>query len=400
MSDKEKNYPEALPREASRIFLDDGRELIILGAAHVSKTSARLAAELVNDLAPDTVCLELDPQRYAALKDEDRFRKLNLREIIRKKQLATLLVNLVLASFQRRLGDRLGIRPGEEQLAAARAAEEKDIPINLCDRDVRITLKRAWRGTSWWKKSLLCASLFASLFSSEEISEEKIEQLKESDLLSEMMTELARDLPETKRILIDERDIFMAERIKAVGGKRIVAIVGAGHVPGLVGAIGHDNRGLMSELNRVPKGNATARVIGWSIPAAIVCALAAIGIKHGAESAADNIIYWIFANGIPAGIGAAISLGHPLTIIAGFAAAPLTSLTPVIGAGYVTAFIQALLVPPLVEELENVLADMARPRAWWSNRLLRILLVFILTSVGSLVGTWVGGVKIFHNLIA
>jgi len=389
-----------LPREATRIFLDNGREVIILGAAHVSKKSARLAADLVTELSPDAVCLELDPQRYSALKDEDRFRQLNLKEIIRKKQMATLLVNLVLASFQRRLGDKLGIRPGEEQLAAARAAEEKNIPVHLCDRDVRITLKRAWRGTSWWKKSLLAASLLGSLFSTEEISEEKIEELKESDLLSEMMQELARDLPDTKRILIDERDIFMAERIKAADGKRLVAVVGAGHVPGLIRALAHDNRDRMAELNSVPESGSLGRLIGWSIPLAIIAAITTIGIKHGAQSAADNAIYWILANGIPAGIGAAASLAHPLTIAAGFAAAPLTSLTPVIGAGYVTAFIQAILVPPLVGELETVLTDMGSFTAWWRNRLLRILLVFVLTSVGSLIGTWVGGVKIFHNLIA
>ncbi len=388
-----------LPREATRIFLDDGQELIILGAAHVSRTSARLAADLVKDLAPDSVCLELDPQRYAALKDEDRFRKLNLKEIIRKKQVATLLVNLVLASFQRRLGDKLGIKPGEEQLAAAKAADDNNIPVHLCDRDIRITLKRAWHGTSWWKKAILAASLLGSLFATEEITEEKIEKLKDSDLLSEMLAEMARDLPETKKILIDERDVFMAEQIKAAAGKRTIAIVGAGHVPGLIRAIGHDYRDRMKELNRIPESGTMIKTLGWSIPAAIIAAVTAIGIRHGAASAADNVSYWILANAIPAGIGAAAALAHPLTIIAGFAAAPLTSLTPVIGAGYVTAFVQALLVPPLVEELENVLTDMGRMSAWWKNRLLRILLVFVFTSIGSLIGTWIGGVKIFHNLV-
>ncbi len=396
---RDETIPVSLPREAVRVFLDNGREVVVLGAAHVSRKSAELADRLTRELAPDAVCLELDPQRYAALTDEERFRRLNLKEVIRKKQMATLMVNLILASFQRRLGDRLGVKPGEEQLAAARAAEEMGIKAHLCDRDVRVTLKRAWRATSWWKKIQLAAVLLASLFSTEEISEEKIEELKESDLLSEMMSELARELPDTKRILIDERDIFLAERIKAAEGKRLFAVVGAGHVPGLLRAIHHDNRAMMAELNQVPPSGPWPKIIGWSVPAAIAAAVAAIAVKHGAAAAADNIVYWTLANGIPAAMGAAAALAHPLTIAAGFAAAPLTSLTPVIGAGYVTAFVQALLVPPLVGELENVLSDMARPAAWWQNRLLRILLVFVLTSLGSMIGTWVGGVRIFHDLV-
>jgi pheromone shutdown-related protein TraB len=200
--------------------------------------------------------------------------------------------------------------------------------------------------------------------------------------------------------MIDERDIFMAEKIKKAPGKRLVDVVGAGHREGIEQRLCEDNSAEMEEINTVPPISGVWKTIGWSIPALIILSIVLIGFKQGASEAGANVLYWILANGIPSAVGAVLAMAHPATIFSAFAAAPLTSLTPVIGAGYVCAFIQVMTRPPVVKELENVGKDIGRFTGWWSNRLLRVFLVFILTGLGSIVGTYVGGYKIISNLLS
>ncbi len=374
------------------------KTILLVGTAHISQQSADLVEQVIANEQPDTVCIELDEKRFAALSNRKRWENLDLKEIIRKKQLSTLLVNLILASYQKKLGGQLGVMPGSELLRAAQIAEENNIPVELCDREVRITLRRAWHATSLWKKGYLVASLFASLFDTTELNEEKLAELRSKDVLSELMDELGNSLPDTKKALIDERDIFMAEKIKAAAGNRIVAVVGAGHMEGMQQVIKQNNREIMGKINTIPPVSKIWKAIGWSIPAAILLSIAVIGFRQGAGEAGANALYWILANGIPSAIGAVFAWAHPATIISAFAAAPVTSLTPVIGAGYVCAFVQVMTRPPVVKEFENVGNDIGKIRGWWRNKLLRIFLVFIMTGLGSSIGTWVGGYRIFTNL--
>ena len=374
------------------------KTILLVGTAHISRQSADLVEQVISDEKPDTVCIELDEKRFAALSNRKRWENLDLKEIIKKKQLSTLLVNLILASYQKKLGGKLGVMPGTELLRAARIAEKNGIPVELCDREVRVTLRRAWHATSLWKKGFLVASLFASLFDTTELDEEKLAELRSKDVLSELMDELGNSLPDTKKALIDERDIFMAEKIKAADGQRIVAVVGAGHMQGMQRVIRENNRDIIEEINSIPPVSKLWKVVGWSIPAAILLSIAAIGFRQGAGEAAANALFWILANGIPSAIGAVLAWAHPATILSAFAAAPITSLTPVIGAGYVCAFVQVMTRPPVVKEFENVGSDIGRIRGWWQNKLLRIFLVFIMTGLGSSIGTWVGGYRIFTNL--
>ncbi len=388
-----KSYPD----DVAVISLAD-KTILLVGTAHISRQSADLVEQVIANEKPDTVCIELDEKRFAALANRKRWQNLDLKEIIRKKQLSTLLVNLILASYQKKLGGKLGVMPGTELLRAARIAEENNIPVELCDREVRVTLRRAWHATSLWKKGYLIASLIASLFDTTELDEEKLTELRSKDVLSELMDELGNALPDTKRVLIDERDIFMAEKIKAAAGRRIVAVVGAGHMEGMQRVIREDNRDIIEEINTIPPVSKLWKIVGWSIPAAILLSIAAIGFRQGAGEAAANALFWVLANGIPSAIGAVLAWAHPATIISAFAAAPITSLTPVIGAGYVCAFVQVMTRPPVVKEFENVGTDIGRIRGWWQNKLLRIFLVFIMTGLGSSIGTWVGGYRIFSNL--
>jgi len=385
--------------DTSVIHLGD-KTILLVGTAHISQDSADLVEEIIGAERPDVVCIELDEKRFSALSNPKRWENLDLKQIIKNKQLSTLLVNLVLASYQKKLGGKLGIQPGTELLTAARAAKKLDIPIELCDRDVRITLRRAWKSTSFFKKGYLAATLLASLFDDTELDEEKLAELRKKDVLSEMMNEIGEALPAAKHVLIDERDIFMAENIKSAPGKHIVAVVGAGHMAGIQKVISTDNSGRMEEIKTIPPVSKTWKIVGWSIPAAILLSLVAIGFRQGAGEAGSNALYWFLANGIPSALGAVVALGHPATILSAFAAAPITSLTPVIGAGYVCAFVQVMTKPPVVKEFETVSADIATFRGWWQNKLLRIFLVFLMTGLGSVIGTWVGGYRIFTNLFA
>lgn len=376
------------------------KEVLLIGTAHISQESVALVQRVINEELPDRVCLELDDKRYQAMSSKESWQSLDLKQIIRNKQLSTLLVSLLMGSYQKKLGGQLGVMPGAELLTAANTAKDHGIPISLCDRDVRITLRRAWKSTSFFKKGYLLTSLLASVFDSEQISAEKLEEMKKKDVLSSLMDEMGQAFPDLKRILIDERDIYLAEKIKASAGERLVAVVGAGHVAGIKKALLQDQKHRFAEITAIPPVSVGWKVAGWGIPVLIIASIVAIGFLKGAGVAGANLLFWILANGIPAACGALLALAHPYTTIGAFTAAPITSLTPVIGAGYVTAFIQVMTTPPVVREFESVGEDISSFTGWWRNKLLRVFLVFLFTGVGSAIGTWIGGYEIFKNLFS
>jgi pheromone shutdown-related protein TraB len=375
-----------------------GKTVILIGTAHVSQESVDLVKCVIEQEHPDRVCVELDAKRFEAISHPNRWESLDLKEIIRKQQLSTLIVNLVLASFQKRLGDKLGVIPGTEMLEAIRMAEKHAIPVTLADRDVRVTMRRAWRNTPFWRKSLLLSSLLLSIFDTTEVSEDEIRNLKKQDVLSEMMKELGEEVPTLKAVLIDERDRYIAKKVLDAPGARIVAVVGAGHVEGICHVLQAQEPIDLEELDYIPPVSSAWKMVGWSIPALIVGSIVLIGWQQGLSAAGENALFWMFANGIPSGIGGLVAMAHPLTTLTAFLVAPFTSLTPVIGVGYVTAFVQAYIQPPLVRDFQTVAEDIAIPRNWWKSRLLRVFLAFLLPTIGSIIGTWVGGTHIISNL--
>jgi pheromone shutdown-related protein TraB len=376
----------------------EGREFVLVGTAHISRESVDLVREVIEKEEPDCVCIELDDRRYQALSRQQRFESLDLKQVIRAKQLATLMLNLVLVSYQRYLGLKLGVQPGTELLEAARTAEERGIPVALCDRDIRVTLRRAWRSLPWYRKLLLLSSMLAGIFEKPELTEEDLRELRQQDVMSKLMQELGSAFPGLKTVLIDERDAYLTERIRQASGERIVAVVGAGHVDGMRRALAGGGQVDLEGLEVTPAVSPVWKWIGWGIPAVILGSLLLIGLRQGAAAAGENLLFWILINGIPSGLGAVAALAHPATIGAALVAAPITSLTPVIGAGYVAAFVQAYFKPPLVSELKEVSQEIGSLAGWWRNRLLRIFLVFVFTTLGSLFGTYVGGFEIVSNL--
>jgi pheromone shutdown-related protein TraB len=386
------------PQDVHRVDVA-GRTIFLVGTAHVSQRSVDLVREVIEREQPDAVCIELDAGRYTALSEQKQFEEQDLREVLKKKQLATLMLNLILASYQRRLGLKLGVAPGSELLEAARVAEEHGIPFILCDRDVRITLRRAWQSISWWQRLRLLAEISVSVFEDAEISEDELERIRDQDVVTEVMNELGRMLPDLKRILIDERDAYLAHEILETSGERIVAVVGAGHIAGMKERLEREARADMDEITAIPTDSPWWKIFGWSIPLLIIGSIAAIAATQGVEAAGENAMIWFLANAIPSGIGALVAFGHPLTVVAAALSAPFTSLTPLIGAGYVAAFAQMWAQPPRVSDFGTIGDDLSVPRRWWQSRLLRIFLVFVLTTLGSLLGTWGGGFGVLRNLL-
>ncbi|MGB0910852.1 MAG: TraB family protein, partial [Nitrospirales bacterium] len=241
-------------------------------------------------------------------------------------------------------------------------------------------------------------SLLLSVFDTTQVSEQEIRDLKKQDALSDMMEELGKEVPTLKSVLIDERDRYLAKKIQDAKGEKVVAVIGAGHMPGIQRTLKAQQSVNLEELDVIPPVSGAWKWVGWSIPAIIVGSIIYIGFQQGAMAAGENAIFWILANGIPSALGGILAMAHPLTIMTAFASAPFTSLTPVVGVGYVTAFVQAYIQPPLVSEFQSVAEDIAIPKRWWRSRLLRVFLAFLLPTIGSIIGTYVGGAKIVSNL--
>ena len=370
------------------------REFLLLGTAHISSRSVEEVREVIQGEKPDRVCVELDAARYSSLTEGNGWRKLDLVQVLRNKKGFLLLANLVLSSFQRRLGAGLGVSPGEELLTAVRLAEEAGIPFSLCDRDIQLTLRRAWARTSFWGKNKMLAAMLATIFSSEKLSPEEIEKLKSRTTFQSMLDELAGYLPAVKEVLIDERDRYLATRIYQAEGRRVVAVIGAGHVEGIARSLRalHDG-GLPADtaaLEQVPARRSWSSLLGWLLPAAIVGLLVAGFFRSGWQLSLTMLWKWVLVSGTLSALGALVTLAHPLTIAAAFIGAPITTLNPFIGIGLVTGVLEALLRKPRVSDFENLSVDMLTVRGFFRNRVTHILLVFLFSSLGAMIGNFIG----------
>jgi len=368
-----------------RIQTDD-REIILIGTAHVSRESAELVEKVIEEERPDTVCVELCQSRYDAIMQKTDWEEMDILKIIRQKRTSLLLSQLIMASFQKKLAERFKINPGEEMIRAVRKTDEIGARVVLADRDIRITLKRTWRTMRFFRKLRFIYELIVSIFIDEEISEEDIEKLKERDALELALQTFGKELPEIKTTLIDERDRYLARRIDDAPGKKIVAVLGAGHVPGVRENLGRDID--LAELNDVPPRGIAGRYIGWGISFAVIGLIVAGFLHSGSEASLNMIKWWILVNGVLAGLGALAVLAHPLTIAASVVAAPLTSLNPMIAAGWVAGLTEAALKKPQVKDFMDLKADIASVRGFWRNKITRILLLIVFVNIGSSIGTF------------
>ena len=376
----------ALPSSVTPVMLE-GKSIYIVGTAHVSAQSVADVRATVAAIQPDTIAIELCEPRYQGLVKKSAWQHTNLFQVIRQKKATFLLAQLVLQSFYRRLGKQLEVEPGAEMLAGAACAEETGAHLALIDRRIDITLKRVWRYLGFWQRMKLFYVLLESVFASDELQDDDIEALKKQDQLEALMGEMGRAFPAIKHRLIDERDVYLAQKLRDAPGEKIVAVVGAGHVPGMVAAIQQEQS--IAELDTLPPPSRWSKIWPWLIPAAVVALIAWGFVQGGAERGIDSILIWVLVNGVLAALGALAAWAHPLSIVAAFVAAPITSLNPTIAAGWVSGLVEAWLRPPAVADFESLPSALETFRGFWRNPVIRILLVVVLTNIGSSIGTFV-----------
>ncbi len=356
--------PETLLSEQpTREITRDGVHYLLLGTAHVSRASVEAVKEMTGSGQFDAIAVELCPARHQALTKQQQWKDMDLYRIIREKKAGLVMANLALGAYQRRIADQFGIEPGAELKAAADAAVAHDLPLQLVDRDLATTLKRSYRAVPWYKRLVLSTGLVMSTVSSEEIDEDQIEKLKEGDILESTFTEFAEQSPELYEALIGERDRYMAARLRQENrenaGKRILVVIGAGHLEGLAKYLGNDQEDPQTEveqLSQLPPPTRWLKFIPWVI-AALVLTGFWIGFSRSPELGWQLVTLWVLINGGCAAVGALIARGHPLTMLSAMIAAPLTSLNPAIAAGMVTGAVESWLRKPKVSDLERLRDD-------------------------------------------
>ena len=381
----------------------DGVHYTLLGTAHVSKASIDAVLAAIDSGRFDAVAVELDEQRHKALTHPDALAQLDLVKVIREGKVAPFAANLALAAYQRRLAEQLDVEPGAELKAAATEAAARGLPLQLIDRDVGITFRRILQGLGWWERAKLGGGILGGLLADDQVSEDDIERLKEGDILESSFGEFARDTPALYATLIDERDQFMAAKLRerADGAKHVLAVVGAGHLAGMAR--------YLSEGQEAPE--AVQRVLSTVKPKSrvpwmeLVIATFVIGgfawgfWKGGLDVGTDLIVQWVLATGLLGALGCTLAGGHPLSIVAAFIASPLTPLHPALASGTVSALVEATLRKPTYADFLALRDDIQSARGWWSNRVARVLLNFFLTSLGTAIGVWTGGMSMLGKLV-
>jgi len=365
----------------------DGREIILIGTAHVSRESAELVERVIAEEKPDTVCVELCKPRYEAIRQRDKWQQTDIVKVIREKRTSILLSQLIMASLQRKIAQKLNITPGEEMLRAIARAEEIGAEIVLADREIRVTLLRTWRKMGFWSKMKVLPDVLLSLFATDEITEEEIEKLKQHDVLELALQTVGEKLPGLKTTLIDERDLYLAHTIGSAPGARIVAVVGAGHVPGILAHF--DDQIDIELLNRIPDRGVWGRFAGWFFSLAIVGLFIAGFISSGSQASLKMITWWAVITASFSALGAIILLAHPLTIAASALSAPITTLHPLIAAGWVAGLVEATLRKPQVKDFLALANDILSVRGFFRNKITRLLLLVAVVNLTTSIGTFV-----------
>ncbi|MUV37585.1 Phosphatidylglycerol--prolipoprotein diacylglyceryl transferase [Lentibacillus sp. JNUCC-1] len=376
----------------TRLTLDQ-KEIVLIGTAHVSRHSAEQVKEIVEQEAPDTICVELDEQRFQSIREGNKWRDMDIFKVIKEKRATLLLMNLVISSFQKRIAKQFGINPGQEMIQGIESAEETGAELVLADRNIQITFARIWSNVGLMGKAKLLMQIVGSIFIQEDISEEELEKMKTQDMLDSMLKEFSEHFPRLKTPLIDERDQYLAQKIKTAPGNKIVAVLGAAHVPGITKEIHKEHD--LAKLTERPKKSKAPKVIAWMIPV-IILSIILYTFMNNPSAGIEQTLSWIIWNGTFSAMGALAALGHPLTILTAFVVAPITSLNPLIAAGWFAGLVQAFVKKPIVADFEQLADNVHTVKGFWNNRVTRILLIVVLANIGSSIGTFIGGADVIR----
>ena len=384
---------ERISDTVTKIFMNNGDEIILVGTAHVSSNSVQEVKTILESEKPDRVCLELDEGRFNAKTKENSYKNMDLKKVFKEGKTFLVLANTALASFQKKMGDKTGSAPGEEILSAGRYAQEMNIPISLCDREITITFKRAWGMSNFWNKAKLIATLISTVFDKEEFSEQDMEEMKKSDTLQEMMNELSEELPAAKGALIDERDRYLATNILKAEGHKKVAVIGAGHANGIVRTIEQLEEGKMSmdlsDISKAPQPSKFGTIIGWSIPVLLLGFIIVSCFTYGFEQGLRYFLIWAGSNAFCSMLFVILSNGHPLNWLVAAVAAPISVMSPIVAVGVFTGIAQAQLRKPTVNDFEALSDDISSFKGWFKNKVLHAFMIFFTSSFGSILGTFV-----------
>ena len=372
------------------------KELYLVKTAHVSKDSVEDVTRCVEEVEPDSICIELDQERYDRLQNPDKWRETDIVEVIKKKQVGMLLVNTILASFQKRMAKSLGSNTGGEMMEGIRLAKEKNINLVLADRSIKTTFSRIWNELDLKEKLKMLSAIIESIFSNEEITEEDLAKLKEADALEAALGEVSDQFPTIKRVLVDERDKYLCEKIRSAPGKKIVAIIGAAHSIGIEKYLNTPID--TEELNVVKKKKGFGTYIKYIIPAVIVL-LIVLTIIRNKDVGLSQIRSWIIWNGGLSALGVLLALGHPLSILTALVMAPITSLNPLLASGWFAGLVEAHLRKPKVKDFEDLADDTATVKGFWKNSITRTLLVVVFANLFSSIGTFISGIDIVRKFI-
>lgn len=373
----------------------DGKEIILIGTAHVSQQSAELVKKIIEEERPDSVCIELDEKRYDTIQNPKAWESTDIISVIKSKRVGFLLANLALSSYQKRIAQKLNVTVGAEMLQGIQSAKEVDAQLVLADRDIQTTFLRIWRKLSLWEKLKLISALIFSFDDSNDVSESDLQEMLEGDILESMLGEIRESFPKIGDILISERDQFLSHKIKNAPGDKVVAVLGGAHVPGVKLAI-HQTIDVEA-INTVPPKKNTGKILGWIIPAVIV-GLLLYSFTAGVQAGLEQILVWILWNGTLAALCTLLVLGHPLSILTSFVVAPISSLNPFLAVGWFSGLVQATVQKPTVQDLHQIHDDITSVKGFFRNKMLKAFLVVVFANIGSSIGTFIAGADIIQNL--
>jgi len=365
-------------------------EVRIVGTAHVSQKSVEEVEAAIGEFNPEVVAIELDPARFSALKKQAR--DPTVHDVLEVKNFNSLLVQWLLAYLQRKIGVDVGVEPGAEMKAAIASAESRGIAIALVDRDIRLTLLRFWKSLGIIEKLKMFYALIISIAEVDNGQEIDIESLKQQNVIDAVMEEFRKFSPNGARALIDERDAFIAHQLILLKAQRpegkILAVLGAGHRQGVQNYLdAPQTLPPFDSLTREPKSFPWAKIFGFAVTALFVFLLAAIAFSGvGWNVLLEAFLFWVIIHGVLAGLFTLIAGGHPYSALTCFAVAWMTSLNPMLHAGWIAAYVEARVRKPPVSDFRKIyeadsITDMAK------IPLFKVVLVAALANLGSLLGT-------------
>jgi len=379
----------------TRVYIDD-KEIILLGTAHVSTSSVEEVKKTIEMEQPDTVCIELDDGRFQSMMEKEKWANTDIVKVIRKGKAGMLFANILLANYQRKLANQFNINPGQEMLQAIASAKAADAELVLADRDIQITFGRIWKFSSFFEKLKLIVSITMSILDDEEISEEELENLKSSDMLNAALAEMSKEFKSIKKYLLDERDQYLAAKIKAAPGKKIVAVLGAAHVQGITKLMQEEYD--IKALEFVPPRSKISKAIGWSLPIALVALVVATFIMNP-MSGLEQTKNWLIWTMSLSGLGCLLAGGHILSILTSVITSPIAALSPVLATGWFSGITEAHVRKPKVEDFETLPVDLSHFKGLWKNKITRILMVVVLTNIGCSIGNIAGSINVISIFI-